>query len=411
MKTTIVPLLSKEITFNPINKNEYFIHQTVYDHRIKISSELYNFIQLIDNQKELKNIVYEYNLKYNSNLTIEFAYGFLYNKLALYGIIKSDEITIKPNHKPNYIKLNFIVISEKIVSKFTKHLHFLFKPKISKSIILLALLILTFCFYNFNYQIFHTSIPKSQWIFFFILSFIGVTFHEFGHASAAHHYGAKHGGIGGGFYLFMPVYFADVTDIWKLPKQQRIAVNLAGMYFELIYVLFLISIGLIFKFPILIIFGCIILMSSLRNLNPFIRSDGYWVLSDAIGKPNLMVHGFIKIKHIFKPKAMWKKMDYFLLGYGLVSYSFILFFVYFVVIKNPNSILYFPQNLTNFIQNLFYENTQFSLTELGKLFVPILFFYLIFGLVKSFIPLLNQTTKKTMTKMRLKKIITNMTGK
>ena len=394
MKTSIVPLLSKDITFHPINKNDYFIHQTLYDHRIKISSELHHFIQMIDNQTTLENIVSNYNLKYNSNLTIEFAYSFLYNKLATYGIIQSDEVAVKPNQKPNYIKLNFIVISEKIVSKFTKHLHFLFTSSISKTIILLAFLLLTFCFYNFNQEIFHTSISKSQWLFFFILSFISVTFHEFGHSSAAHHYGAKHGGIGGGFYLFMPVYFADVTDIWKLTKQQRIVVNLAGMYFEIIYVVFLILIGFVFSFPIIIIFGCIILMSSLRNLNPFMRSDGYWVLSDAMEKPNLMSHGFIKIKQIFKSKATWQKMDYFLLSYGLICYSFILFFLYFVLIKNPHSILYFPQNCMNFIRNLFHKDAPFSLAELGKLFIPLLFFYLVFGFVKSFIPLLKIYLKK-----------------
>jgi putative peptide zinc metalloprotease protein len=399
MKTNIVPLLSNEITFNPINKNEYFIHQTVYNHRIKISSELYQFIQLIDNQSTLKSIVCNYNLKYNSTVTIEFAYEFLYNRLATYGIIQSDEVLVKADQKPNYMKLNFIVISEKRVSIFTKKLHFLFNSKISKVIIVTAFLLLPFCFYNYNYQIFHSSLQKSQWLFFFIFSFIGVTFHEFGHASAAHHYGAKHGGIGGGFYLFMPVYFADVTDIWKLPKQQRIIVNLAGMYFEMIYVLLLILIGLLFKFPILIIFGCIILISTLRNLNPFIRSDGYWVLSDAIEKPNLMMHGFIKIKQIFQAKKDWKKLDYFVLIYGLICYSFLLFFVYFVLIKNPDSILYFPQNCTQFIQNLLSENGQFSLADLGKLFVPLLFFYLIFGLAKSFLPFLKENLKKILAKL------------
>lgn len=396
MKTSIVPILSKEITFHPINKNEYFIHQTVYDHRIKISSELYCFIQLIDNQTTLKSIVYDYNLKYKSTITIEYAYNFLYNKLATYGIIQSDEIAIKPNQKPNYIKLNFIVISERIVSKFTKQLHFLFTPNISKTVILVAFLLFAISFYHFNSQIFYTNLPKSQWLFFFMLSFISVTFHELGHASAAHHYGAKHGGIGGGFYLFMPVYFADVTDIWKLTKQQRIVVNLAGMYFEIIYVLFLISIGVIFSFPILIIFGCIILMSSLRNLNPFMRSDGYWVLSDAMEKPNLMSHGFIKIKQIFKSKATWKKIDYFLLSYGLICYSFILFFLYFVLIKNPDSLIYFPQNCMHFIQNLLYKNAPFSLAELGKLFIPLLFFYLVFGFVKSFVPLLKKQLKEAL---------------
>lgn len=394
MNTSIVPLLSKEITFHPINKNDFFIHQIVYDHRIKISLDLYDFIQLIDNQKELKDIVLEYNIKYNSSLTNEFAYDFLYNKLAKYGILEKTDVAIKPNIKPSYLKLSFIVINEKTVSKLTKYLRFLFLPKILTSIFVLSFIVLIACFYAFNNQIIHTSIAKSEWLFFFLLSFIGVTFHEFGHASAAHHYGAKHGGIGGGFYLFMPVYFADVTDIWKLPKKQRIIVNLAGMYFELVYVVFLILIGFVMNFQLLIVLACIFSMSILYSLNPFIRSDGYWVLSDAIEKPNMMFHGLLKIRQIFKSKAMWNKMDYFLLGYGLICYSFILFFLYFVVVKNPNSILYFPQNSINFIQNLFSENSQFSLAELGKLFIPILFFYLIFGLVKSYIPRLKLLIKK-----------------
>jgi putative peptide zinc metalloprotease protein len=410
MNTSIVPLLSKEITFHPINKNDFFIHQTTYDHRIKISSELNDFIQLIDNHKELKEIVSEYNIKYNSSLTYEFAYDFLYNKLAKFGILENTNVAIKPNQKPSYLKLSFIVINEKTVSKLTKYLRFLFLPKILKSIFVLSFVVLIFSFYTFNNQIFHTSIAKSEWLFFFLLSFIGVTFHEFGHASAAHHYGAKHGGIGGGFYLFMPVYFADVTDIWKLQKKQRIIVNLAGMYFELVYVIFLIFIGFIMNFHLLIILACIFSMSIIHSLNPFVRSDGYWVLSDAIEKPNMMFHGLLKIKQIFKSKAMWKKMDYFLLGYGLVSYSFILLFVYFVVIKNPDSIIYFPQNIANFVKNLFTENSKFSLAEFGKLFIPILFFYLIFGLTKSFIPFLKQKTTETITKMRLKKITTNKTN-
>ncbi len=113
------------------------------------------------------------------------------------------------------------------------------------------------------------------------------------------------------------------------------------------------------------------------------RSDGYWVLSDAVEKPNLMQHAAKQIKQIFKSKKSWKIINYFLLIYGLISYSFILFFVYFVVIKNPNSILYFPQNLLRFVQNLFASNSQFSLAELGQLFIPMLFFYLVFGLLKS----------------------------
>lgn len=383
MNKNIVPKLSNDIIIHPLNKNDFFIHQTTYDHRIKVSSELNDFVKLIDNKKNLSEIVIQYNLKYNTSLTIEFAYGFLYSKLAKYGIIESNMIEILASTKPNYIKLNFIVINEKIVGLFTKKLKLLFSPKILKLTLLVSVIIIAISFYNLNMVIFQSTLPKSHWLYLFILSFIGVTFHEFGHASAAHHYGAKHGGIGGGFYLFMPVYFADVTDIWKLQKNQRIVVNLAGMYFELIYVASLIIIGLLFNFQQLIIISCIYSISIIHSLNPFARSDGYWVLSDIIEKPNLMQHGYNKIKEVFNPNIKWKKIDFFVFFYGLVSYLFITLFIYFVVVKNPDSILYFPQNIYNFMINIFIKNAEFSLSELGKLFIPALFFYLLFSFIKS----------------------------
>lgn len=384
MNKNIIPRLSPEISFHELNTGDFFIHQMKFDHRVKISMELYNFLQLIDNKKEINEIVSKYNLIYKLSLTNDFAYDFLYNKLARYGIIESD-ILVASSTKPNYLKLSFILINEKRVSKLTQYLKFLFSPKVIKILVLSSFLILAYCFVFYSNQIFHTGIQKSYWFYFFLLSFIGVTFHEFGHASAAHYYGAKHGGIGGGFYIFMPVYFADVTDIWKLPKKQRIMVNLAGVYFEIIYAVIIIIIGLILNYKLLIILPCIFSMSIIYNLNPFLRSDGYWVMSDVLEKPNLMSHGLLKVRQIFKSKKNWSISDYILLIYGLISYAFLLFFIYFVLIKNPDSILFFPQNLKHFIDNLFSKDAQFSLAELGKLLIPILFFYLMFGLLKNMI--------------------------
>lgn len=383
MNENLIPKLSDEISIYRLNKNDFFIHQIHFDHRVKISNDLNNFIALIDGKQNLKNLVDNYNVMYNIGLTTSFAHEFLYVKLAKFGIIENNSITIKPNLKPSYIKLSFIVVNERTVSKLTKYLRFLFLPHVIKSILIVAVFILFVCFYFFYDEILHTTITKSEWILFFFLSFIGVTFHEFGHASAAHYFGAKHGGIGGGFYLFMPVYFADVTDIWKLNKFQRIIVNLAGMYFELVYVVFLVLVSFLVQNNLILILACIYSMSILHSLNPFARSDGYWVLSDAIEKPNLMYQGFLRVKSIFKISKKWKVIDYFLLVYGLLSYSFILFFLYFVLVKNPNSILYFPQNATGFINTIFEDNSKFSLVDLGNLVIPILFFYLLFGWAKT----------------------------
>jgi putative peptide zinc metalloprotease protein len=384
MDKNSVPQLSGDISYHPFGKTDFFIHQLSFDHRIKISSDLYCFLQLIDGKKSLKILVEEYNSKFESALTIDFANDFLFTKLAKYGIIESNTVAVKPNEKPDYLKLSFILIDVKVVSKFTKHLKYLFLNNVLKINLAVIFLILSTCFYLFYNQIFYTNIATSEWLLFFFMSFAGVTFHEFGHASAAHYFGAKHGGIGGGFYLVVPVYFADVTDIWKLPKSQRIIVNLAGIYFEYVYAVFLILIGFVFQYNLLILLACIYSLSILRNLNPFARSDGYWVLSDAIEKPNLMYHGLEKIKQIFKSGSTktWKAIDYFLLVYGVVSYSFISFFVYIVLIKNPDSILYFPQNVWHFVTNILQPDSQFSVAELGKLFIPVLFFYLVFKWLK-----------------------------
>ncbi len=385
MNKNIIPLISKDIIFYPLNSNDYFIHQTMYEHRVKISKHLYNFLLLIDNNSSLETIILEYNIKYNQNLTLEFALDFLYNKLAKYGIILSEEVDVNPNEKPNYLKLSFILINKNKVEKLTKYLKYLFIPRVTFGLFTLILILLSLSFYTLNNQIFHSTLSRHEWLIFFILSFIGVTFHELGHASASAYFGAQHGGIGGGFYIFMPVYFADVTDIWKLSKSERIIVNLAGIYFELIYVIFLILIGFVLNFKLLIVLSCIFSISILHNLNPFIRSDGYWIISDVIEKPNMMAHGLIRIKLLFKSKKTWVFLDYFLLIYGLISYCFILFFIYYVIVKNPNSILYFPTNLKFLITNLFSNGGKFSLTDIGKLLIPLLFFYLLYGFLKVFI--------------------------
>lgn len=390
----MIPVLSKDITFNPIGKSDFFIHEEKYNHRIKISHDLYNFIQLIDNRKELEIIVSEYNLKYNSCITTDFAYDFLYHKLALFGIIEDAAVTVKSNLTPDYLKLSFIIINKKTVAKLTSFLRILFFPRVLWSMSMLSVLVLLTCFVTLNEEIFQTSITRNEWTFFILLSFIGVTFHEFGHAAAAHYYGANHGGIGGGFYLFMPVYFADVTDIWKLPKKERIIVNLAGIYFEFIYAAFLVFIGLLLNNQHLIILACVFSALSLYNLYPFARSDGYWVLSDAIELPNLMFHSTLKVKQVFNSKADWKAKDYFLLVYGLFNYSTLLYFFYFIVIKDPYSILYFPQNFIRLIKDIVFENSKLSFIDFSRLFIPMLFFCLLFRFLKKALPFLHRKIRK-----------------
>lgn len=387
--TNLKPDLSDDLHFNKLSDEQYILSNSKDQHYLKINKECYQLLKLIDGHKTLPEIVKLFNQKSPSVLTNDQAYNLLYHKLSTYGVLKGFEDKIKPYKKPSYLSLSFIIIPEKILKTFIKYFYFLFAKKTASIItIICASFILINLINNFDlYQSF--NLQESIYYFFFVMA-TSVTFHEIGHASAASYYGARHGGIGGGFYLFSPVYFADVTDIWKLSKRKRIIVNLSGMYFELIFCSILSLIAITLNNTTLLIITTIVCVKTLFNLNPFFRSDGYWILSDLTNKPNLFHHATNKIRDLFnyitsKKKPKWNSLDILLLIYAIISYSFITIFIYYVLIVNTNSIIYFPKNLYNFVKGIFSPETQFSLAKYGELIVPLIFFMLIFNLIKPLI--------------------------
>ncbi|HWL75210.1 MAG TPA: biotin/lipoyl-binding protein, partial [Burkholderiaceae bacterium] len=121
--------------------------------------------------------------------------------------------------------------------------------------------------------------------------------HEFFHALACKKYGGNVNRAGVMVILLAPVAFVDVTSSWRFPsKWQRIITAAAGMYFELCVA----AIGVIvwchtrdgwvhrLAGEASIIAG---IGTLLFNANPLMRFDGYFVLSDLLGIPNLYSHG------------------------------------------------------------------------------------------------------------------------
>ena len=387
--TNLKPILSENLHFNKISDEEYILSNSQNQHYLKINKESYLFLELIDGNKTLYEIVNLFKQKSTSTLNINQAYNLLYERLSQYGVLEGFKDKLKPHKKPSYLKLSFIIINERTLNEFVKYFYFLFNKKVASIILIICTSFILINLTN-NFDLYKSfNLQESIYYFFFVMA-TSVTFHEIGHASSASYYGAKHGGIGGGFYLFSPVYFADVTDIWKLSKRKRIIVNLSGMYFELIFCSVLSFLAIILNNKTLLIITVTVCIKTLFNLNPFFRSDGYWILTDLTNKPNLFYHATKKIKDLIcffskgiKPK--WKPMDYLFLIYALISYSFISLFIYYVLIINTNSIIYFPQNLYKFLKSILNSETQFNLAKYAELVVPLIFFILVFNLLKSFI--------------------------
>ncbi len=111
--------------------------------------------------------------------------------------------------------------------------------------------------------------------------------HELGHAAACRYGGARPGRIGAGLYLIWPAFFCDVTDAYRLGRGGRIRTDLGGVYFNLLFCLGLAAAYLWTGREFLLAVVLLQQIEALHQFFPFLRLDGYYLVADLIGVPDL----------------------------------------------------------------------------------------------------------------------------
>jgi putative peptide zinc metalloprotease protein len=119
------------------------------------------------------------------------------------------------------------------------------------------------------------------------LSLVSAAFHECGHATGCRYGGARPGLIGVGIYLIWPSFFTNVTDSYRLSRAGRLRTDLGGLYFNLIFMLALAGLYAGTSAEVLLLVIAITHLEMMEQLLPFVRFDGYFVLSDLAGVPDL----------------------------------------------------------------------------------------------------------------------------
>ncbi len=119
------------------------------------------------------------------------------------------------------------------------------------------------------------------------LVLVSMVFHEMGHASACRYGGATPGEIGGGLYIMWPALYTNVTDAYRLGRAGRVRTDLGGIYFNAVFCVVLGAIYGITGYPPLILAVATTTILMLEQLLPFVRFDGYWIVSDMAGVPDL----------------------------------------------------------------------------------------------------------------------------
>ncbi len=119
------------------------------------------------------------------------------------------------------------------------------------------------------------------------LSVLSAAFHECGHAAACRYGGARPGVIGVGIYLIWPSFFTNVTDSYRLGRVGRLRTDLGGLYFNVLFMLALAGIYSVTSAEVLLLVIAVTHLEMLEQLLPFVRFDGYFILSDLAGVPDL----------------------------------------------------------------------------------------------------------------------------
>jgi putative peptide zinc metalloprotease protein len=90
-----------------------------------------------------------------------------------------------------------------------------------------------------------------------------------------------------GVYLIWPAFFTNVTDAFRLGRAGRIRTDLGGVYFNALFALSLTAIYLATGFAPLLAAIVIVHAEIIQQLLPSLRFDGYFILADLIGVPDL----------------------------------------------------------------------------------------------------------------------------
>jgi putative peptide zinc metalloprotease protein len=134
---------------------------------------------------------------------------------------------------------------------------------------------------------------------------LATAFHEVGHATGCRYGGAKPGVMGVGVYIVWPAFYTDITDSYRLDKKGRLRTDLGGMYFNAVFALIVAGVYALTGFEPLLLLIVLQTFAIVQQSLPFLRLDGYYIISDLTGVPDILV----RMRSILTSVLPWRGAD------------------------------------------------------------------------------------------------------
>ncbi len=108
-----------------------------------------------------------------------------------------------------------------------------------------------------------------------------------------------------GVYLVWPAFYTDVTDSYRLGRGGRLRTDLGGLYFNALVAVAVTGAWWVTGVDALLLLVATQLLQMVQQLTPLVRFDGYHVLADLTGVPDL----FHRIKPTLLGALPWRWGD------------------------------------------------------------------------------------------------------
>ncbi|MFP5336166.1 MAG: hypothetical protein ACLGIV_12735 [Actinomycetes bacterium] len=262
---------------------------------VQLTRLLYLVLRAVDGHRDLARIADEVSTAYGRAVSPEQVHRLLTDRLAPLGLLKladGSEPQVGRRDPLLGLRFRYAVSDPEVTRRVTAPFAALFTP------VLVALLVAVFAFVAW-WVLFERGLGSATYDAFdrpgllllvFAVTVLSAGFHEFGHAAACRYGGATPGVMGTGLYLIWPAFYTDVTDSYRLGRAGRLRVDLGGLYFNAIVAVAVAAAWWVTGWEALLLVVATQILQMVRQLAPLARFDGYHVLADLVGVPDLYAH-------------------------------------------------------------------------------------------------------------------------
>jgi putative peptide zinc metalloprotease protein len=287
--------------------------QTAYIIKDPVSGRFFRFkeeeqfiVQQLDGVTPQDAVCQRFETRFGLSCPSETLERFL-KHLAQLGLLEGEGPPTNPSSggqkrvRGNVLYLRFMAFDpDRLFNRLIKKIRFFFTPHFvifSASLILFAVGV-TILNWGEIWQDFQ-GLLHFQALFLAWLTMLAiVTAHEFAHGLACKNFGGQVHDIGFMLLYLQPAFYCNVSDAWLFPeKSKRLWVSFAGGYFE-VFLWALATLtwrltepGTFVHYQALVVTAASGI-ATLFNLNPLIKLDGYYMLSDYLEIPNLRQRAF-----------------------------------------------------------------------------------------------------------------------